>query len=218
MIRLVSAVSAVALLAGTAGAQSFSEGFETVIPTGWVNVVANPPGTNPTWFQGNTGVFPAHAGPTNSYAAANYQATTGTNTISLWLMSPVRTFNNGDTISFYTRTVNSPAFPDRLHLKVSLNDASTAPGDFGITLVTVNAGLTTAGYPTAWTQFTGTISGLGSPTSGRFAFHYDVPNGGPSGANSDYIGVDTCVYTAIPTPGALALLGLGGLAASRRRR
>jgi hypothetical protein len=43
-----------------------------------------------------------------------------------------------------------------------------------------------------------TISGVGAPTQGRFALHYYVTNGGPSGSNSDYIGVDLFEYNAIP--------------------
>jgi hypothetical protein len=62
-----------------------------------------------------------------------------------------------------------------------------------------NPTYTTSGYPNVWTQFTLTLSGLGSPTTGRLAFRYFVENGGPSGANSDYIGIDTAQY-ACPTP------------------
>jgi subtilisin-like proprotein convertase family protein len=44
-----------------------------------------------------------------------------------------------------------------------------------------------------------------TPTTGRFAFHYFVSDGGPSGANSNYIGVDEVFYGApcsgAPTPG-----------------
>ena len=48
-----------------------------------------------------------------------------------------------------------------------------------------------------------TLSGIPGPTTGRLAFRYFVENGGPSGANSDYIGIDRTVYTGpcvTPTP------------------
>lgn len=34
----------------------------------------------------------------------------------------------------------------------------------------------------------------------------------------DWVGIDNIIYTEVPAPGAFALLGLGGLAAVRRRR
>jgi hypothetical protein len=200
-IRVLSALSVVV---SVATAQSFTEGFEPgplapgvgPVPAAWtaLNVSPGGPGTNPNWQVRNDGVvFPAFAGTT--YAFANYNSSTGGNDISNWLMSPVVAFNNGDTISFYTRTVPAPAFPDRLEL-VFNTTGSTNPVDFTNVLLTVNPTLTTTGYPTTWTQFTGTISGLSGTTSGRFAFHYNPTNGGPLGVNSDYIGVDEVVYTS----------------------
>ena len=75
-------------------------------------------------------------------------------------------------------------------------------GDFTTLLLDINPTYTTTGYPNAWTQFTVTISGVGSPTPGRLAFRYFVENGGPNGANSDYIGIDTVQYSFAcqPTP------------------
>ena len=66
--------------------------------------------------------------------------------------------------------------------------------------MTINPSLVTGVYPTAWTQYTITISGLAAPTSGRIAFRYFVTNGGPSGANSDYIGIDNFVWTPYVCP------------------
>ncbi|MBK7149288.1 MAG: choice-of-anchor J domain-containing protein [Bacteroidetes bacterium] len=63
-------------------------------------------------------------------------------------------------------------------------------------LLDINPTLTTAGYPTAWTQYNVTISGLSGPTSGRLAFRYFVTGAGPSGSNSDYIGIDDVLYTS----------------------
>ncbi len=156
---------------------------------------------------GSNGFFAPQAGAL--YAGMNFVNGSGTSTINTFLMSPVLTFDNGDTITFYTRTVNNPSsFPDRLRLVLSTNGASTAASDFSTILVSVNEGLTTVGYPNTWTQFTGTVSGLAGPTTGRFAFNYNVPNGGPSGNNSDYIGIDTVTLSssvcASPTPTATA--------------
>lgn len=226
------------LLAGIAvgaNAQSFTDGFEGAVFGGGTNASGNTVGGDDItsvvtwrainnsapvgatgWFNG--AVFPANTG--TGQVSANFNSTTGANAIDNWLLSPTRTFNNGDTISFFTRTVTTPAFPDRLILKMSTAGASSVLTNFTTTLTTVNGGLTVAGYPNVWTQFTATITGLGGPTSGRFAFNYNVPNAGPSGANSDFIGIDDVVYTAapVPEPATLTALALGGLALLRRRK
>jgi hypothetical protein len=181
-------------------------------------------------FAGNANVFPAYEG--NSYAAMNYQATTGggTSIISLWMLTPVVTLQNGDTLSFYTRGVAASAYPDRLEVRMATTGNTTnvgtgtgaaganAVGDFTTLLLSINPTLAQGGYPQDWTQYTVTVSGLSGPVSGRFAFRYYVTSAGPSGVNSDYIGLDAVQYTAVPGPGALALLGLAGTIAGRRRR
>jgi hypothetical protein len=44
------------------------------------------------------------------------------------------------------------------------------------------------GYPTTWTQFTFTISGLSAPTDGRFGFRFYLPNNNTDGT---IVGIDT---------------------------
>lgn len=197
----------------------------TITASGWVGALrsTNAAAALTGIFQGNLAVFPQQEG--TGYMGMNFNNTTGTNTISTWAMSPVINMQNGDTYSFYTRTVDAPAFPDRLEVRRSGAGASTNVGatandvgDFTNLLQSVNPGLTVTGYPNVWTQFSGTISGLAGPTSGRLAFRYFVTAGGPSGANSDYIGIDNFRYTPIPEPTACltAVVGLIGLAIRRR--
>ncbi len=178
-------------------AWNLTESFDTVVPTGWVaNNQSAPIGTS-GWFQGNDTVFPAHSGAATSYAGANFNNTAGTGTISNWLISPLLTIDNGDTWSFWTRKVtpNPTDFPDRMQVRISTTGTcapgtgSTSTGDFSTLLLDINPTLVAGGYPTAWTNFSGTISGLPSSVTGCFAFRYFVSNGGPSGSNSDYIGV-----------------------------
>lgn len=240
-MRTITSLAILATTAAFAFGQSFTESFDTG-PSGWLDTTTvnfgNSGPTNMafasgTWVAfnnsvpvGATGVFcnPAGVFPTHSgagHANFNFNSTTGANTIDTWLMSMVRTFNNGDTISFWTRTATNNPFPDRLFLKLSLNGASTSVGDFSTTLVAVNNGLVTGGaYPETYTQFSATLSGLGGPTSGRFALNYNVPNGGPGGANSNFIGVDDVEYVSnpVPEPATMALLAVGAAAALRRRR
>ncbi len=174
-----------------------------VTASGWVGALRSTNAANASSgiFQGNPATFPAQSG--TGYVGMNFNNTTGTNTISTWIMSPVINMNNGDTFSFYTRTVDAPTFPDRLEVRRSSNFAgvdvganANTVGDFTNLLLTINPTLTTNGYPNAWTQFSVTISGLAAPTSGRLAFRYFVTNGGPTGANSFSIGIDNFQYTA----------------------
>lgn len=230
-MRTLVIAGALLAVAGAATAQNIVEGFDTTtsiapLPAGWVGINRSTTLGTTNWFKGNPLVFNAQAGATDSYIGANFNNTTGANTISNWLILPTRTLNNGDTFSFWTRTVDAPAFPDRLEVRRSAAGASTnvgttatSVGDFTTLLLSINPTLTTTGYPNVWTQYNLVLSGLPSGgVSGRFAFRYFVTSGGPSGANSDFIGIDSVNYTQIPAPGALALAGLAGLAGGRRRR
>lgn len=174
-----------------------------------VNSTALPPVTNLPF--GNT-VLPdgatcpppnGQAGGANSFALVNFTSTTGNNTISNWLISPVVTVQNGDIVTFYSRLGKIPGsagaqFPDRLQLRMSTSATTTNPstgatdlGSFTVLLSEVNPTLVTGVYPQVWTQYTATISGLSAPTAVKFGFRYFVTSGGPSGANSDIIGIDT---------------------------
>ena len=230
--RTFSSMLALAIILGAgaamANAQAFTEGFDTVVaPTGgtgsapipnwWAQNNSVPVGTT-TWFQGNTTVFSSHSGATNSYIGANFNNTTGTNTISNWLLTPNRTFSNGDQIKFYTRTTTANPFPDRMQVRLSTNGASTnvgtgsiAVGDFTTLLLDINPVYDTGGaYPETWTQFTITISGLAGPTSGRVAFRYFVELGGPTGDNSNFIGIDTFEYIPAAAPAGDAPVDFNG--------
>src|SRR5436190_11660382 len=192
---------------------TLTESFELGLPADGVTNQASPGAalalSSGSWFAlnqsspiGTDGVF----GSTlfvpqtgQKHAAMGQQNGSGVSNLNTFLMSPVLTLNNGDVISFYTRTVNSPSRPDRLIVKLSTNGASTATSDFSTTLLTLNSGLTTGGYPNTWTQFSATISGLPGAVSGRFAFNYNVSGGGPGGTNSDFIGIDTVLVTSTVT-------------------
>ena len=197
-----------ALLAfgGTAQAQQINEVFNTIPATWVITNHSNPVGTT-TWFQPTgTPPFPANSGTPLQYIAANFNNTAGAGVISNWLLTPQVTLVNGMAITFFTRTISPANFPDRLQVRVSTTGMSTNVGvtendvgDFTFLLLDINPNLTTTGYPTAWTQQTATVTGLpmGSQ-SGRVAFRYFVTDGGPAGANSDFIGLDDVIVPAIP--------------------
>ena len=191
----------------TGNTDLLSEGFNSVLPAGWATQNNSTPVGGTGWFQGSTGVFLAQSGPPDSYISANFNNVSGANTISNWLITPAVPIKNGDMLKFWTRTVTGPTFPDRLEVRlnttntINVGATNTSVGDFTNLLLTVNPSLTTAGYPDTWTQYTITVSGLAAPVpAGRFAFRYFVTNGGPAGANSDYIGIDNVTFTSVGGP------------------
>ena len=203
-------------------AQSFSESFNditTLAGSGWVTSNVSVAVGSTGWFQGNAtsagGPFDSYNGATNAYIGANYNNTGNTGTISNWLMTPNRTFKNGDVLTFYTRKPSPDNYADRLEVRLSTNGASTnvgsgtTVGDYTTLLMSVNPSLTLGVYPTTWTMYTVTISGLPAPTSGRIAFRYFVTSAGLSGTNSDYIGIDQVDYTPYVCP-AFTLSPAGG--------
>ncbi|MDQ2985283.1 MAG: PEP-CTERM sorting domain-containing protein [Armatimonadota bacterium] len=220
-------VGMAALSVATGAFAQISEVFDditTLVPAGWSRQnLSNPVGAT-EWFQGNPASFPSHQGLPEAYIAANFQNTAGVGDISNWLITPEQTLNNGAVWSFWSRSATATTFPDRLHFKMSTNGASVNVADFTTVLLTINPDLlspagSAGAYPDVWTEFSGVISGLGGPTQGRLAFHYDVPDSGPSGFNGDYIGIDTFDYNPVPEPATIAVLalGLGALVARRRK-
>jgi len=176
-----------------------SESFDdiTTLPvSGWTETNQSIAGGSvPGWFQGNASVFTAYAGA--GYIGANFNNTTAANTISNWLMSPVVSLQNGDIITFYSRSGGT--YADRLQVILSTTGAaSVAPsggpsdlGSFTTELLDINPTLIATGYPITWTQYTVTLSGLASATDCKIALRYFVTDGGPAGTNSNYIGVDS---------------------------
>ena len=194
------------------GQVMITENFNTpsTLPAGWVRLNNSSPLGTTSWFVGNAGVFPALSNPDTSYIAANFNNTLGSaGTISNWLITPTVTVNNGGIFQFATRTNtvggSSSVSPDRLQVYLSLGTGSsvgntaTSLGTFTTLLVAVNPNLTATGYPTNWTVYTTTLSGITGTVSARFGFRYFVTAAGPAGVNSSYIGIDNVKYD-LPCP------------------
>lgn len=151
-----------------------------------------------TFFGGGTGAY--NGTPATSYAFANFQSTTGDNTISNWLITTPINLINGDVISFYASKGLSggvDVFADNLQLRISTNGAASANpsgptglGDFTTLALDINPTLSPILFPNPWTQYSYTLIGLPTATSCKVAFRYFVTNGGPAGANSDQVGID----------------------------
>jgi hypothetical protein len=210
------------------------EGFDDIslLPgLGWSAVNQSNPTGSTSWFQGIGAEFSAHDGGSSAYIAANYNNVDGVGTISDWLIMPSFIFANGDSLTFYTRTVDTPTYADGLQVRFSANGASTnvgatenSVGDFTTLLLEINPTLTTSGYPSAWTEHTVSLSGLAGNVAGRLAFRYFVTNAGSDGDNGDYIGIDSVRFdvASVPEPGSMALMGAGlialGAQVRKRRR
>ena len=152
---------------------------------GWIpkrGPAGGPAGSAPNWFQGNSTAFTAFEGPPTGYVAANFNAVTGTNTIDLWLISPGINGAAGDTLSFYSRATDASIYPDSIRVYWASN-GDTVPGS-GSFVELGRFKVSTAG----WQETRYVLPSAGA--TGRFAINYRVVNGGPSGTNSDYIGVD----------------------------
>jgi hypothetical protein len=208
--------AAALLLAGAGSAHAsviLSEGFESVVPSGWVAVNNSTPGGATGWFQGNPGVFGAQGGADDSYAAANFLNAGEGGAISNWLIAPELAIENGTVLRFYTRS--NGAFADRLEVRfsagsgVDVGSSTASVGTFTTLLLTLNPALNPGGFPTDWTLYELTLN-LGA-TSGRLAFRYSIDD---TFVNGDYIGIDTVsveTAAAVPEPGTLGALALGGL-------
>ena len=183
-----------------------SQNFDVSPPATWTILnLSSPVGTS-TWFQGNpttatptAGPFDSYAGVPNSYMGSNFNSTTGSNTISDWIFTPSVTIQNGDVITFYTRTTTpgTTVYADRLQMRIGVGATPAAPvgntgvGGYTILATDINPSLTATGYPSVWTLYSYTVTGLPAATPAKIAFRYFVTAGGPTGANSDYIGVDS---------------------------
>ncbi|MCV2364958.1 choice-of-anchor J domain-containing protein [Paucibacter sp. DJ1R-11] len=216
-----------ALAAGSVNAATLDEGFNTVLPAGWTAKNNSVPLGTSGWFQGNATVFASQSGAANSYIGANFNNTAGAGEISNWLITPTLSFNNGDTLSFWSRSITDSMYPDRLEVRFSnvggtdVGSSDTSVGSFTNLLLSINPNLEQGGYPGEWTQYSAIISGLSGATDGAIAFRYTVNSGGPAGDNSDYIGIDSVSITAAvpePTTWALMALGLGAIGLRRRKQ
>lgn len=142
-----------------------------------------PVGTTPTFYQGSGALFPAFNGPANGYIAANFQ-TVASGDIDNWLVTPViSNVDSGDVFSFYSRSPLGSTYPDSI--MVMYSDAGDSIPSATSWVELGNFKVNTSGI---WQKMYFTANSAGS--GARFAIRYKVTDGGPMGANSDYIGID----------------------------
>ena len=109
-----------------------NEGFNDVtglVGLGWVETNKSDPTGIIGYFQGNPQVFDAYQGADTAYMGANYNSTAGAGTISNWMITPKLTLQNGDSISFWTRTSEESEYPDRLQFYLNTQGTSNVGTD-----------------------------------------------------------------------------------------
>ena len=141
-----------------------------------------------TWFQGNAGVFPAFSSPDTSYVGSNYQSAGNLGNIDNWLVLPPLNVVSGDSLFFYSRSVEQNPFPDSIRVMYNPTGA-TLPSDPNW----VELGRFLATPSGSWE-----LRGFRAPSSGftaTWAIRYAVVSGGLFGDNSNYIGIDDIVVS-----------------------
>ncbi|MDL1891393.1 T9SS type A sorting domain-containing protein [Sphingobacteriales bacterium CHB3] len=175
----------------------FEEGFNNPIPpypTGW-HVKNLDGGGTTTWFQGNPAVFPAFEG--SGYIGANYNAANGFY-IDEWLVTPntggLGEMENVDSLIFWQRSPSGqvpPNFwPDSIQIRVSTTDTAAA----SFTLVLDYFQVDTIGWRRK-------AYALPNAANRYIAFRYLIYNGGVSGSNSNYLGIDAVQIKRTTGPG-----------------
>lgn len=160
----------------------FVERFDGAFPpAGWTTVNRDAGGSTGPWEQGDPTRFPALEGPDAGFAGDEYTTSNG-----LYIDDYLITPNTGtaldpgavDSLVFYARSYDSP-YPDSLEIRVSTTGADTA--DFTILLDYIEV------PKTGWTRYAYEVP---LATSRFIAFRYLIYNGGSSGDNSVYLGID----------------------------
>jgi hypothetical protein len=187
---------------------SFTEEFQNVFALtskGWVikdNSALSNSGPFAAWGQGSNG--PDKGGGWIGFSAYSYTAypdefayslvSSGFSnySISSWLITPVLSVKNGDKISFYTRADTTGNYADRM--QVLMNNSASAivgsnvssVGSFTTILFDINSAQTVSGYPTAWTKYEYTFSGITGKIDTRIGFrHYVINTTNPRGVGID---------------------------------
>ena len=202
--------------------QSFTEEFDSstaAVNRGWQFINTSDPKGSSNWKNGggNPPFFDAYSNKGNyaGFIGIDYLSTSADKgTISNWLVSPSILMQNGDKISFYTRAwelfdgvSDTTDFGNSLQVRMNpSNDTVNVGngldvGNFTQILLDINPNLVYSSvihpepfaYPTQWTRFEITVSGLSAAIKSRFAFRYFVTNGGSNG-NASGIGIDLVTY------------------------
>lgn len=159
-----------------------------------------------SWYQADmTMGINAYAGlEPNCYVQADKFSTSATTggTISNWIISPMVTLSDGDSVRFYAISYDNLHRPDRIEVRVStLGMNSIYPtsandvGSFTTLIGVINPDQTTDGFPSVqngqtWEWYHFVVSGIDFGNDARVALRYYVEEAGSQGPNGSAIGID----------------------------
>lgn len=195
---LIAAVSG----AATAGIElTTNGGFETGDTTGW------------QYFATPASTFGADAsGPYSGGFAGNLEnLTDGSAAVIKQANMGIGLVNPGDeiTISFWAKNINGVGGVNFAEFFSEIDGGGTSSAQ-------ILGGAPLFASATDWTFYEFTTF-AGPDVSGGVTLQFTATTGAIIGSTSQLL-VDNVSVTVIPAPGAMALLGLGGLVATRRRR
>ena len=187
---------------------SFTEEFDSVYKLstkGWVlkdnTPSSNSSGFGAAWTQGQFGPDKGgvwHGFTPYSYTnwkdeyVYSYLPSSSPVTVSSWLITPVLSVKNGDKISFYTRSDTTGNCIERMQVLMNRSSSENTGNlyssvcSFSTVLMDINAGQTVNGYPTTWTKYEYTFSGVSGRIDTRVAFRHYVA----STSSAKGIGID----------------------------
>lgn len=140
-----------------------------------------------TYFQGNESVLYSFNGANNSYLGQNFNgAFNGGSLIDQWLITPLIHSIGPTTFSFMASSVVSP-YADHFQIYYSPKGSSDLSKFVLLRDRTEIAD--------GWNQYSETVESNGFV---RFAIRYHETDGGPSGTNSDYWGLDNVQVYGTP--------------------
>jgi hypothetical protein len=162
------------------------------------------------WTQGSFGTI--GKGDTTWYGFAAYSYTQSPDeyvyshspamdsnlSISSWLLTPVLIVKNGDMVSFYTRGDTTGIYTDRMQVLLNklgsdnIGSDLNSVGDFSTVLYDINSSQAPGGYPTSWTKYEYTFTGITGTMNIRLAFRHYVVH--PTNARG--VGVDLFKFVA----------------------
>jgi hypothetical protein len=180
--------------------QEFDSSLSTLEPKGWAFKDRSNP-SNGGWVQENhvekidwgPSLYPAYSGIGHEFAYAGFPQQPVV--VSTWMFTPPVKLKNGDKFSFFTKCDSTSI--NRLEVRLNETDTTSnigsqayETGNFTKLVLSINPSSTANGYPTAWTRFEYTVTGLQDPITSRIAFRYYLTNPTPYGA----IGIDMFKY------------------------
>jgi hypothetical protein len=153
--------------------------------------------------------FSASSSP-NDFISCDASSVNFEGNISSWLITPQLNIKNGDQIIFWARALDDLQYSiyttDRVQVIMDttggtpdVGNSATSMGTFSKLLLDINDRYIEndlGGFPIEWTQYTITISGLGSPkTNARFAFRYLGTDAGVNGPiYASVVGIDDLAF------------------------